>query len=183
MKSARLTNAMRDKIVSAVLEKVVKPKEEELNAKFKEALKSYLLSQIPDGFPKDSKFAFKPDSIDINLYTNKDGYSRLGYRRIENEAKLPVACSTKYTDYGFDIELDVDSGWGATFDAMMKEEGDLHERGAELVAELNRLLVGCTTVKQVLEAYPDIEQYVVLDIEKSLPVPRDFAKLTSLLRG
>lgn len=184
MKSVKLTNAMRENILRSVLNKVMEPKSESLRLRSEEALATYLSSQLPEGFPQNSDFAYRPSSVDVNVYTQDSGYNRVGYTRVDNVKDLPVRCKGKgYSSFGYDIEIDSSTEWGKAFLALYNEKETIKDETRELEQELNKLLYGCTTTKQLAETYPDIEKYVVLDEEKALPVPQDFSKLTSLLRG
>lgn len=184
MKSTKLTNAARENILRAVIRKVITPKTEALDAKMEEALATYLSSLVPEGFPTDSDFAHRPRSVDINIYDQSVSYTRLGYLRIDNVKGFPVKCKDReYDRYNFDIEIDVATEWGKSFNSLFAERQALADEEGELRSELSRLLYGCATTKQLLETYPAIEQYVVIDTEKALPVPQDFTKLTNLLRG
>jgi hypothetical protein len=176
---------MRDNYRDTIRGKVIKPLRDSLEAEKKAALDAYLFSLLPTDFPKDSPFAFRPEAIDINLYVTADGaYDRIGYMRVANEKRFPVSCKgTNYHSNGFDIDVSVDTGWGQTFVALYRREEELSDRESALNSELHRLFVSCSTTKQLVETYPDIEQYIVIDEEKALPVPQNFAKLTSLLRG
>lgn len=152
---SRLTKSLKDEIVSRVIKDVTGVRAEILKAGLKEAAdQAYYEIYTPDEVsymksgPKDAFYQ------EESLWLGFDGR----HRRLDMSKVRPVFADRAGRYHVF--QLDEGSPVRAVLDGLRKEEAALEEDRSALRREVRSVLNSVTTVKRLLDVWPEAEKYL-----------------------
>lgn len=160
MATVRLTNSMRDSIITDVMASAYK-QEKEANkaAKHELALKAYdvivpkKLQEALTSFP--TGFCYASSCFSIYMTINEHGSERRFNFSMDDDKPLPESCR-----YGqFRLEKRNDK-LIKEYDALQERDNQISKMYSELKNKLTEVLYAATTVTRLIEMWPEATEYI-----------------------
>ena len=174
----KITKSTKEKIVKAVYDKKVKPLEEALRQKIKQATMDYISFMLRphlsfmSGAPKG--FLFESQRFEMR-------FSESYHDQFDVTLDEPMYIPYSWSNGNSWIRISISGKWKDLFIGFNKEALANKKYRDELTNELNGFLAGITTDKKILEEFPEIKEFINLsDFQFSPPVVQT-AKLKRLL--